>query len=111
VDGSTLRTRYRQSLIALPVLYLAAACLLGVLMPELDARRSVDAAPGTGIGTARDLLGATATGMIAFTGFVVAGVLVVVQFAAGQYSPRLVLWFRRDALMKHAIGCFLASFA
>jgi uncharacterized membrane protein len=37
-------------------------------------------------------------------------VLVVVQFAAGQYSPRLVLWFRRDALTKHAIGCFLAAF-
>ena len=48
--------------------------------------------------------------MIAFTGFVVASVLVVVQFAAGQYSPRLVLWFRRDALVKHAIGAFLAVF-
>ena len=48
--------------------------------------------------------------MIAFTGFVVAGVLVVVQFAAAQYSPRLVLWFRRDTLVKHAIGVFLAAF-
>ena len=93
------------------MIYLAAACLLGLLMPELDARRNTDAAPGSGIGTARDILGATATGMIAFTGFVIAGVLVVVQFAAGQYSPRLVLWFRRDALTKHAIGCFLAAFA
>ena len=80
------------------------------MIPELDARRDVEAAPGTGIGTARDILSATATGMIAFTGFVVASVLVVVQFAAGQYSPRLVLWFRRDALVKHAIGAFLAVF-
>ena len=48
--------------------------------------------------------------MIAFTGFVVAGVLVVVQFAAGQYSPRLVLWFRRDLITKHAIGAFLSAF-
>jgi uncharacterized membrane protein len=37
-------------------------------------------------------------------------VLVVVQFAAGSYSPRLVLWFRRDKLIKHAIGIFLAAF-
>jgi uncharacterized membrane protein len=110
VNGDALRLRYRQSLIALPGLYLAGAVLLGLLMPELDARRDVEAAPGSGIGTARDILSATATGMIAFTGFVVAGVLVVVQFAAGQYSPRLVLWFRRDALTKHAIGCFLAAF-
>jgi uncharacterized membrane protein len=36
--------------------------------------------PGSGIGTARDILTATATGMIAFTGFVVASVVVVVQF-------------------------------
>jgi uncharacterized membrane protein len=105
-----MRRRYRHSLIAVPVLYLAGAILLGILIPELDRRRDVAAAPGVGVATARDILGATATGMIAFTGFVLASVLVVVQFAAGQYSPRLVLWFRRDALTKHAIGCFLAAF-
>ena len=105
-----VRLRYRQSLIALPALYLVAAILLGLLMPALDDLRSSEATPGTGVDTARDILSATATGMIAFTGFVVAGVLVVVQFAAGQYSPRLVLWFRRDALIKHAIGVFLAAF-
>jgi uncharacterized membrane protein len=105
-----MRRRYRHSLIAVPVLYLAGSILLGLLIPELDRRRDVETAPGVGLGTARDILGATATGMIAFTGFVLASVLVVVQFAAGQYSPRLVLWFRRDALTKHAIGCFLAAF-
>jgi uncharacterized membrane protein len=105
-----MRRRYRYSLIIVPVLYLAGAVLLGILVPELDRSRDVATAPGVGLGTARDILGATATGMIAFTGFVVASVLVVVQFAAGQYSPRLVLWFRRDALTKHAIGCFLAAF-
>jgi uncharacterized membrane protein len=105
-----MRRRYRHSLIVVPVLYLVAAILLGLLVPELDQRRDVAAPPEGGIGTARDILTATATGMIAFTGFVLASVLVVVQFAAGQYSPRLVLWFRRDALTKHAIGCFLSAF-
>jgi uncharacterized membrane protein len=105
-----MRRRYRHSLIAVPVLYLAGSILLGLLIPELDRQRDVAAAPGVGLGTARDILSATATGMIAFTGFVLASVLVVVQFAAGQYSPRLVLWFRRDVLIKHAIGCFLAAF-
>ena len=105
-----MRRRYRHSLIAVPVLYLAGSILLGLLIPELDRQRDVATAPGGGLGTARDILSATATGMIAFTGFVLASVLVVVQFAAGQYSPRLVLWFRRDALTKHAIGCFLAAF-
>ena len=112
--AAALRTagllRYRQSLIALPALYLAAAILLGLLIPELDRLRDDVSPGGSGVDTARDLLGAVATGMIAFTGFVVAGVLVVVQFAAAQYSPRLVLWFRRDALTKHAIGVFLSAF-
>jgi hypothetical protein len=35
---------------------------------------------------------------------VLSGLLVVVQFAAGQSSPRLALWFRRDRLIKHTIG-------
>jgi uncharacterized membrane protein len=105
-----MRRRYRHSLIVVPVLYLVAAILLGLLVPELDQRRDAAAPAAVGIGTARDILTATATGMIAFTGFVLASVLVVVQFAAAQYSPRLVLWFRRDALTKHAIGTFLAAF-
>ena len=77
--------------------------MLGELAPRIDEARG-GGSGRTGMDTARDILTATATGMIAFTGFVVAGVLVVVQFAAGQYSPRLVLWFRRDRLVKHAIG-------
>ena len=77
------------------------------LAPQIDKARDGGSA---NIDTARDVLIATATGMIAFTGFVLSGVLLVVQFAAGSYSPRLVLWFRRDHLIKHAIGIFLAAF-
>ena len=77
------------------------------MAPHVDGLRDGGTA---NVETARDLLTATATGMIAFTGFVLSGVLVVVQFAAGSYSPRLVLWFRRDKLIKHAIGIFLAAF-
>ena len=47
--------------------------------------------------------------MIAFTGFVVARRLVVVRFAPASTRP-VVLWFRRDILIKHAIGVFLAVF-
>jgi uncharacterized membrane protein len=104
------RIRYRQSLIVLPSVYLVGAIVLGFVAPEIDEGRGGGAPVDASIGTARDILTATATGMIAFTGFVVSSVLVVVQFAAGQYSPRLVLWFRRDVLTKHAIGMFLAAF-
>jgi len=83
------------------------AILLGNIAPQIDEARDGGSA---NVDTARDVLSATATGMIAFTGFVLSGVLLVVQFAAGSYSPRLVLWFRRDHLIKHAIGIFLAAF-
>ncbi len=89
-------------------MYLVAAIALALVLPAADDSLADSLHQGVGIVTARDILSATATGMIAFTGLVIAGVLVVVQFAAGQYSPRLVLWFRRDRLVKHAIGSFLA---
>ena len=34
--------------------------------------------------------------------------VVVVQFGAGQYTPRLVSRFRRDPIVKHALGAFIA---
>jgi uncharacterized membrane protein len=89
--------------------YLVLAIALGVASPELDKAVGRQIAPGTGIDAARDVLTSTATGMIAFTGLVVASVLLAVQFAAGQYSPRLVLALRNDQLVKHAIGSFLAA--
>ena len=46
--------------------------------------------------------------MIAFTGLVVSIAVVVVQFGASQYTPRLVSRFRRDPIVKHALGAFIA---
>jgi len=105
-----MRRRVQRSLVAIPLAYLAAAIVLGDVAPALD--RSIEPPFGLDVdtSTAREILGATATGMIAFTGLVVSSVIVVVQFAAAQYSPRLVLWFRRDPIVKHAIGSFLATF-
>jgi uncharacterized membrane protein len=91
-------------------MYLVVAVALGDLAPALDRRGASPFGLDVDTGTAHEILGATATGMIAFTGFVVSSVLVVVQFAAGQYSPRLILWFRSDPVVKHAIGSFLAAF-
>jgi uncharacterized membrane protein len=105
-----LRRRLERSLIAIPTVYLVGAIVLGTIAPRIDDSRDAPLHLDSGMDTARDILTSTATGMIAFTGLVIASVLVVVQFAAGQYSPRLILWFRRDRLVKHAMGSFLAAF-
>jgi uncharacterized membrane protein len=99
----------RRSLIPIPCAYLTLAIVLGIVAPQIDRDINSRLGPGGGIEAARDVLTSTATGMIAFTGLVVSSVLVAVQFAASQYSPRLVLWFRRDRLIKNAIGSFLAA--
>ena len=46
--------------------------------------------------------------MIVFTGLVVSIAVVVVQFGASQYTPRLVNGFRRDPRVKHSLGIFIA---
>jgi uncharacterized membrane protein len=110
VFARRLRRRAQRGLVAIPLVYLAAAIVLGDVAPALDRRVDPPFGLDVDIDTTRAIFGATATGMIAFTALVVSSVLLVVQFAAAQYSPRLVLWFRRDPIVKHAIGSFLATF-
>jgi uncharacterized membrane protein len=105
-----MRRRVQRSLVAIPLVYLAVAIVLGDIAPALDRRFDPPFGLDVDTDTTRAILGATATGMIAFTALVVSSVLLVVQFAAAQYSPRLVLWFRSDPIVKHAIGSFLATF-
>jgi uncharacterized membrane protein len=109
VTGSALGGGWRRSLVAIPSAYIVGAVALGRAAPAVDRAVGAGGDRDADLNTARDILTSTATGMIAFTGLVIASVLVVVQFAASQYSPRLVLWFRGDVLVKNAIGVFLAA--
>lgn len=92
----------------LPGCYVAAAVLLGVFLPIWDEHRpvSLDMDPAT----ARQVMAAIGTGMIAFTGFVFSVVLFLVQFGSSAFSPRLQRWLRRDATVRHALGTFCATF-
>jgi len=98
-----------RSWLVVPSLYVLAALALGKAVPALETGNEVDPL-GLALSTdsAREILNAVAGGMIAFTGLVVSVAVVVVQFGAGQYTPRLVLRFRRDLVVKHALGIFIA---
>lgn len=91
----------------IPSLYLGGAIVLGVVLPALD-RGFAGQLLGIDATGAQSILEAVAAGMIAFAGLVVSVAVLVVQFGAGQYSPRLVHVFRRDPVIKHAIGLFVA---
>lgn len=97
----------RNSLLVIPGLYLLVITLISLALAWVEGPTD---SLGMGIDndTARTILSAIAGGMIAFTGLVVSIAVLVVQFAAGQYSPRLVGGFRSDPLIKHLLGAFLA---
>jgi uncharacterized membrane protein len=102
-----LRERFSRSLVLVPTLYIVAALLLAELVPAIEDRRDLldlQLDPDT----ARTILSSIASGMIAFTGLVVSIAVVVVQFGASQYTPRLVNRFRRDPVVKQALGVFVA---
>jgi uncharacterized membrane protein len=103
----TVREWLSRSLVLVPSLYIAAALALGELVPRAEGERdllSLKLDPDT----ARTILSAEASGMIAFTGLVVSIGVVVVQFGASQYTPRLVSRFTRDPIVKHSLGIFIA---
>jgi uncharacterized membrane protein len=96
-----------RSLFIVPSLYMAGALALAEILPRLERSKDV-----LGLhfqnDTALTFYSAVAGGMIAFTGLVVSIAVVVVQFGASQYTPRLVSRFRRDPIVKHALGAFIA---
>jgi uncharacterized membrane protein len=102
-----LREWLGRSLLVVPSLYIVFALVLADVLLRVEGDEdllSLNLAPGT----ATSILSAVATGMIAFTGLVVSVAVVVVQFGASQYTPRLVGLFRRDPVVKHSLGIFIA---
>lgn len=102
-----LREWLARSLVVVPILYIVGALALAEAVSALEGDNDllnlkIDAE------TARTSLSAVAGGMIAFTGLVVSLAVLVVQFGASQYTPRLVSRFRRDPVVKHALGIFIA---
>ena len=102
-----LREWIAGSLFVIPTLYMATALALAEILPRIDGSRDLLSLNFEN-DTARTFYSAVAGGMIAFTGLVVSIAVVVVQFGASQYTPRLVSRFRRDPIVKHALGAFIA---
>ena len=102
-----LREWVAGSLFVIPTLYMATALALAEILPRIEGSRDV-LSLNFANDTARTFYSAVAGGMIAFTGLVVSIAVVVVQFGASQYTPRLVSRFRRDPIVKHALGAFIA---
>ena len=101
----------RTSLWPVPVLCVLVGIALSYATVTLDDGRVVPVAFTGGPDAALMILGTVAASMITLTGIVLTIVLVVVQLAMGQFSPRIVRAILHDRPSQLAIGIFVATFA
>lgn len=94
----------------IPLLYAAAALVMGLALPRVEHRLLPDLSLGVDPGAAFAILTGIASGMMGLTAIVFSLAFVMVQFSATAYSPRLVLWLARSAVINHSIGLFTATF-
>lgn len=93
----------------IPIIYAAASFAVALALPRLErAYFPYDA--GISVASAQAFFAAVASGMITLTGIVFSVGLVMVQFGAIAYSPRLVLLYVRDPKLFHSLGVFIATF-
>lgn len=93
-----------------PMIYAAAALVAGLALPRLERAFFPALTVGVDPGAALAILAAIGSGMMALTAIVFSIAFVMVQFSATAYSPRLVLWLARSAVINHSIGLFTATF-
>src|SRR6476620_2808929 len=93
-----------------PALYAAVAISAGLTIPRLESAILPGFVSPMSLSSAIAIYSSISSGMIALTSIVFSLTFVMVQFSATAYSPRLVLWIARDAVMSHSLGIFTATF-
>jgi uncharacterized membrane protein len=104
-----LRRFIRTSLLLFPTACLLAALLLAPVLRWLDqlmAWRAFDFSPDG----ARAVLGAFTASMLTFIVFVLSSLLIVLQLAANQLSPRVIVQVLSSRPTKVILGIFTFSF-
>ena len=112
----TFWIRIRESMWFVPTLLVLGGLVLAVTMLYLDTNHAEVIArwvPWTFEGNAegaRVILGTIAGAMATVVGIAFSITIVVLQLAAGQYSPRVITTFRRDRGQQVVLGTYLATF-
>ncbi len=94
----------------IPMAYAAFSFTAGMVLPRYEHTYLASYTGNISVASAQAFFSAVASGMIALTGIVFAVGLVMVQFSAIAYSPRLVLLLVRDPVIFHSLGVFIATF-
>jgi uncharacterized membrane protein len=109
-----IRDRLRESMLFLPGLMLLASVIIAFVLAAIDKAHQARPLPWTFAftpGTASTLLGIVAGAVITTAGVVFSLLVVSLQLASGQFSPRVLRGFRRDRSGQVLIGLLLSTFA
>jgi uncharacterized membrane protein len=108
-----LFSNVRASLWLVPVLCVLLGAVVSFATIAVDRANDYDLIPRSLTGDPDAVLGiltTVATSMVSLTALVLTIVLVAVQLAMGQFSPRIVQRLLRDRPSQLAIGLFVATF-
>jgi len=97
-----------------PLVCIGAGVALSVVSVAVDRAFDGTLIPRAltgGPDAALEILGTVAGSMVSLTALVLTVVLVVVQLAMGQFSPRIVATILQDKPSQFAIGTFVGTFA
>lgn len=107
-----LFSRFGQRLLAVPMAYSAGAVILAALMVWIDRQVPSDSVPEvvtTSVDGGREVLGTIAMGLITAYTLLLSLVLIAVQLASSQFSPRTLRKWLGDAVLQRAVGLVLAT--
>jgi uncharacterized membrane protein len=105
--------RFQESLFLLPALYVVGAIVLAQLMLALDASLGSAGEPEflrTTVSNARALLATIAGAVITVTALTLGLVVIALQLASSQFSPRVLRSFYRSHFQQSVIGFTLGTF-
>jgi uncharacterized membrane protein len=109
-----IRDRLRESLLFVPAVMLFASVAVAVVLAGIDGAHRSSPLPWTfsfAPGTASTLLGIIAGATITTAGVVFSLLVVSLQLASGQFSPRVLRGFWRDQFGQVLVGLLLSTFA
>jgi uncharacterized membrane protein len=109
-----IRDRLRESLLFVPAVMLLASVAVAVVLAAIDHAHRSQPLPWTfsfAPGTASTLLGIIAGATITTAGVVFSLLVVSLQLASGQFSPRVLRGFWRDQFGQVLVGLLLSTFA
>ena len=106
----SVRHHVRSSLWTVPLLAIPVAMLATTLLHWLDAQREWTLL-GFGVSGATALLQAAATATLSFMVFTFGSLLVAIQVASGQLTPRIIATtLLRDNVVRFTVGLFMLTF-